>query len=396
MSMQEKLASRSRGTEHSKIRQVAAMIQRNGGIDLGQGTCALPPHPYVLEAGQRAIAHGFNTYTASDGIRELKDAIVRRYAAYNQLQLETANILVTCGATGAFESICKCFLEPGDEVILLEPSYLGHLKQIADRGAVARYVRLHAPAWTLDFGDLERAITPRTKLLVISNPNNPTGKVFTRHELQTIGEICKRAGVIVISDEVYEYILAEDRTHISIASLPGMFDHAITISSASKTLFVTGWRIGWAVAPPEIIRALAIKSDETYVCAPAPLQKGVADSLCMDEEFFTSIRLPFQQMRRKLCEALRDAGLTPSDPDGTYYVLAGYEQYGFKDDDEAMLTLMKNTSVACVPGNAFYPTGTHSGLLRFCFAVEDSVLDEACKRLRTTPSVCAKAACTVA
>ena len=396
MRMEDKLAPRSRGTEHSKIRQVAAMIQRNGGIDLGQGTCALPPHPHVLEAGQRAIAGGFNTYTASDGISELKNAIARRYAAYNDMQVESSNVLVTCGATGAFESICKCFLEPGDEVILLEPSYLGHLKQIADRGAVVRYVRLHAPMWTMDPGDLERAITPRTKLLVISNPNNPTGKVFTQHELDAIAGICKRAGIVVISDEVYEYILAEGRKHVSIASLPGMFDHAITISSASKTLFVTGWRIGWAVAPPAIIRALAIKSDETYVCAPAPLQKGVADSLSLDEGFFNSVRLPFQHMRRKLCEALHDAGLTPSDPDGTYYVLAGYEQYGFKDDDEAMLTLLKNTSVACVPGNAFYPTGTHSGLLRFCFAVDDSLLDEACKRLRTMPRIGAKAVCTVA
>lgn len=379
--MQYKLAQRARNYQQSKIREVTQYIESRGGINLGQGTCALPPHPKVLEAARRAIAGGHNSYTRFDGIPRLKEAIASRYQAYNGLPITPANVLVTSGATGAFECICKCFVEPGDEVILLEPAYQYHVLQVVEQGGIPRYVRLRPPDWSVIPEELERAISTKTKLLVMSNPNNPTGRVFSREELETIGSICRKAGVIVVSDEVYEYILTEGHTHTSMASLPGMFDHTLTLSSASKTFFVTGWRVGWIIGPADIMPALGIKSDQTYVCAPAPLQEAIADCMSFGEDFFQGIAIPFQRKRRQLCRALESSGFKFHAPEGAYYILAEYDKLDYGSDIEAMKGLMESTNVGSVPGSAFFPTMENTGTLRFCFALSDDLLNLACERL---------------
>lgn len=383
--MQDKLAQRARNNQQSKIREVTRYIESRGGVNLGQGTCALPPHPRVLEAAQRAIGAGHNSYTRFDGIPRLKEAIANRQRAYNRLPITPANVLVTSGATGAFECICKCFIEPGDEVILLEPAYEYHVRQVVEQGGVPRFARLRPPAWTLASEELERVINIKTKMLVMSNPNNPTGRVFSAAELETIGSICRKAGVIVVSDEVYEYILAEGYSHTSIASLPGMFDHTLTLSSASKTFFVTGWRLGWIIGPESVMQALGVKSDQTYVCAPAPFQEAIAECMNFGEDFFKDIARVFEPKRRRLCDALRSAGFKFHLPEGAYYILGEYDKLSYSSDLEAMRGLLEETGVGSVPGAAFFPTMENTGLLRFCFALADDLLDLACERLSSYP-----------
>jgi aminotransferase len=379
--MLEKMRQAVRQAELSGLREVMKLAASKGCINLGPGTCELRPHPKVLEAARNAVTDRHNSYTPCDGIPELKAAIMDRYAAYNQMQMAPENVLVTCGATGAFESICKGFLEPGDEVILFEPFYKYHVRQIVERGGVPRYVRLHLPGWTFSPQELEEVITKKPKLLVMSNPNNPTGKVFSRQELETIGAICRRAGVIVVCDEVYENMTGQEWPHVSMASLPGMFDHTLTISSAGKTFLVTGWRVGWLIGPSAVMGPLGIKSDETYLCAPTPQQYAVADCLRFRDGFFEEIPVRFHRKRTLVCNALREAGFTPHLSQGAFYVLAGYEHLGYRTDLEAMKTLIEDFGIAAIPGNEFFVGADTTGMLRFCFAIEDDLLETACQRL---------------
>ncbi|HXT64142.1 MAG TPA: pyridoxal phosphate-dependent aminotransferase [Pyrinomonadaceae bacterium] len=352
---------------------------------MGQGTCDLPPHPKVLEAARQAISVGHNSYTLFDGIPSLKQAVADRYRSYNKIEVQSENILITGGATGGLECICKCFLEPGDEVILFEPIYQYHVKLIEERGAVPRFIHLEPPNWEFSLAEMERQFSARTKLFVFANPNNPCGKVFSLAELEAIGDSCRSRGVIAVVDEVYEYILGEGSEHISLASLPRMFPHALTISSASKTFFVTGWRVGWLVSPEDVIDQLGVKSDETYICAPAPFQYAIADALQLGDEFFDQLRVPFIRRCEKMCDALTEAGLVPYVPQGAYYILADYNNLGYSTDIEAMNALIDKAGVGSIPGSAFFPSKQDTGLLRFCFALTDDLIDRGCELLTQFP-----------
>jgi len=381
-SMSDQLAASARGVRQSYIRAVTRWIDEVGGVNLGQGICPLPPHPDVIAAAHEAMLANHNHYTPFDGIRGLKEALVKRYATYNGLSVAPENVMVSAGATGAFESICKAFLEPGDEVVMLDPVYNYHLRQVEERRATTRFVPLRAPGWALDMEQLEAAVTRRTKLLVFSNPHNPTGKVFSRAELEAIGDICRRNGVIAVVDEVYEYILpVATSSHTSMATLPGMFDHTLTISAASKTLFVTGWRVGWVVGPAEVMPAIGVKSDETYVCAPSPFQHAVARTYMREDGFFERIAANFQGKADKLVPALQRAGFEAVVPDGAYYVLADYRGLGWKTDVEAMQGLIDQKRIGAIPASEFFVGGGDTGMLRFCFALSDEALDRAVELL---------------
>jgi aminotransferase len=382
--VKERLARRAVDIKQSSIRAVTRRIEAVKGVNLGQGSCELEPDKSVCDAACGAIRDGHNSYALFDGIPQLKDAILERCREYNRLPIGRENILVMQGATGGLECICKAFLEVGDEVILFEPSYEYHKRSVIERGAVPKFVTLKAPDWSFSVEELSAAFSAKTKLMIFANPNNPTGKVFTAPELQQIGEECRKHRAIAVADEVYEYILGPGQQHISLAALPGLFDHAITISSASKTLFVTGWRVGWLIAPAEVIGPLGVKSDETYVCAPSPLQYGVARGLRLGNDFFAGIRENFNSKRLQLELALRACGLVPLSPQGAYYILADYSALGFADDDSANDALIDKVGVAAVPGNSFYSDSgvrRRTGLLRFCFAVTEQKLSRACELL---------------
>lgn len=379
--MIQKMRPSARVAAQSGFREVMALAESKGCVNLGPGVCSMRTHPKVLAAAQRAIASEGNCYTEADGVPQLKAAIAHKYAAYNHMNITPNNVLASCGATGAFESICKCFLEPGDEVLMFEPYYQYHARQVVERGAVIRCASLHPPDWTFCAEELEGAITDKTKLLVMANPNNPTGKVFSREELTAIGTICRRHGVIVVVDEVYEYLVSHERPHVSMASLPEMFEHTLTLSSAGKTFLVTGWRVGWLIGPAEVIPSLMVKADETYLCVSAPLQYAVAECLAFTPDFFEDLRLQFQKKRTRIFSALEAAGFTPHMADGAFYVLAGYGQLGYRNDLEATKGLIEDFGIIALPGSIFYPSGKNTGMLRFCFAVEDHLLDTACERL---------------
>ena len=382
--MKNLLAKRSANLRQSSIRAVTRRIEAVRGVNLGQGTCELQPDKAICDAACAAIRAGHNSYALFDGIPQLKDAILARCIEYNRLPVGIENVLVMQGATGGLECICKAFLEPGDEVVLFEPGYEYHKRLVVERGAIPRFVSLRAPDWSFSFEELAAAFSAKTKLVVFSNPNNPTGKVFNARDLQRIGDECKAHRVIAVVDEVYEYILGPGQQHISMASLPGLFEHAITISSASKTFFVTGWRVGWLTAPADVLGVLGVKCDETYVCAPSPLQYGVACGLALGNDFFAGIQKVFHAKRLQLEMALRECGLVPLPSQGAYYTLADYSQLGFVDDDSASDALIDEVGVAAVPGRSFYSDSgdrRKTGLLRFCFAVTEEKLNRACELL---------------
>ncbi|MGC2745758.1 MAG: aminotransferase class I/II-fold pyridoxal phosphate-dependent enzyme [Candidatus Angelobacter sp.] len=379
--MREKLAPKAQHASLSGLREVFLRAGAKGCINLGPGICDLEPDPNVLQAAQNVMCTRHHCYAPSDGLPDLKAAIVAKYATYNHIPIHSANVLVTSGATGGLESICKAFISPGDEVVLFEPFYQYHVRQVVGHGGVPKYVRLTGTDWKVSGKDLRSSITARTKLLVMSNPSNPTGKVFSALELEQIGSICRDLGVIVVCDEVYEYIVATDSTHVSMASLPGMFDNTLTLSSAGKSFSVTGWRVGWLVGPANVMGALGVQSDETYLCAPTPLQHAIAGCLQFPDSFFYRLRTQYDQKKAQISKALRDAGFAVLRSDGSIYVLAGYDRARYDNDLDAAMAMIEEFGIAVVPGNEFFNGQFSSGLLRLCFWVEQDLLDAACERL---------------
>jgi aminotransferase len=378
--MAAKIVPRAQNSRASGLREALKSATKGSYIDLGAGTCNIAPDPRVLTAAREAFCCSQNSYAPLQGIEKLRNAIAKHSAACHDLAFRPDEIAITCGATGAFEAVCKSFIGPGDEVVMFEPFYQYHVKQVVERGGIPRYVPLQAPGWEFSQEQLSKAISKKTKFLVLTNPNNPTGKIFSRKELAAIADVCKAADIFIVADEVYEHTICCE-AHIPIASLPGMFENTLTISSASKTFFVTGWRIGWVTGPAEIVSLLAVKSDETYLCAPTPLQHAVAECLGFEQEFFRSMALRFDQARTQLCSSLKAAGFMPCSPQGAFYVLAEYRLLGYRNDLDAVKAILDEFGIVTVPGNVFFEPREHTGMVRFCFGVERDVLNNACERL---------------
>ena len=395
--MWQKMKSDARGSGISGLREAMELAASKGCVNMGPGVCDLAPNPLVLEAAQKAIMNGHNCYSPCTGISRLRTNIAHHYAARNQMEIAPENVLVTSGATGGLECICKCFLQPGDEVILFEPFYQYHLRQITHYGGIPVFISLQLPDWRFSSEELEKAITSKTRLLVMSNPNNPTGKVFSLAELEKIGKICRDAGVVVVCDEVYEHLVTPEKSHISLAGLPGMFENTLTLSSAGKTFLVTGWRVGWLIGPARVVETLSLKADETYLCAPTPLQHAVADCLAFPQEFFRNLAGRFAHKREQMIALLQALQFTPYLAEGAFYVLAGYEKLGYRDDLEALRALVENFRITAVPGSVFFFNSGSAGMLRFCFAIEDELLNSTCDsiaRQATQYSQAAKACLT--
>lgn len=354
------------------------------GINLAQGVCDTDVPGPVADAAIAAIRNGQNIYTRLDGIAKLRTAICRKMAQYNRIECNPdTNLLVTSGATGAFHAACMALLNPGDEVVLFEPFYGYHRNTLQSIRVDSVTVALDAPRWDLDFDRLRAAITPRTKAIIINSPGNPSGKVFTRKELEGIAAIVEQHDLFVITDEIYEYFLCGEAQHVSFGSLPGMAERTITISGFSKTFSVTGWRLGYLAADPRWIPAIGYFHDLTYVCAPAPLQHGVtAGLLTLPEDFYRGLALEYEQKRDQLVEALTTAGLPPSVPDGAYYILADVSRLPGNTAREKARSLLASCGVAAVAGTAFFTEGRGENLLRFCYAKKQAHLAEACQRLR--------------
>lgn len=378
-----KISQRVEGIVQSEIRSMFIECERVGGINLAQGVCDTEVPLPVRIGAQKAIDEGINIYTRFDGLEELRKAIAQKMHQYNGITANPeSDIIVSSGSTGAFYCACLALLNPGDEVILFEPYYGYHVNTLLAVGAIPTYVRLNQPDWNFSPEDLEKVITPRTKGIMVNTPANPSGKVFSRKELQWISEFATSHDLFVFTDEIYEYFVYDGKKHISPGSLSGMAERTITISGFSKTFSITGWRVGYSVSDKKWSQTIGHINDLVYVCAPAPLQMGVANGLLeLGPEYYRDLCTQYEGKRDKICNALMEAKLTPCIPQGSYYVLADVSHLPGKTSKDKAMYLLSKTGIATVPDEAFFHAPGKQNFVRFCFAKTDDELDEACKRL---------------
>lgn len=378
-----RLSSRHDWVKRSELRSMSVECEKVGGVNLSQGVCDLEVPEPVRSAAKQAIDLGPNSYSRHDGIAAMREAIAAYYQRRAGLDIDSeTQVVVSGGATGALYCASLALLEPGDEVILFEPYYSYHESTLVATGAVPVFVRTEAPDWDIDFDRVEAAITDRTRAIMVNTPSNPSGKVWSADELDRVSAICREHDLFVFTDEIYEHFVYDGRTHISPVTLPGMWDRTITISGLSKTFSITGWRIGYCLAPARIADAIANFNDLIYVCAPTPLQIGAAAGLMqLDDRYFEDLAIKYCKKRDQLCNALDAAGLTPAIPQGAYYVLADVSALPGEDSTERAMYLLRETGVASVPGQSFFTGEEGQRIVRFCFAKEDDVIDDACRRL---------------
>jgi aminotransferase len=369
----------------SEIRAMTTECDRIGGINLAQGVCDTPVPAPVLEAAIQAIHDGYNIYTRLDGIGRLRNAIAaKQQRDYGLDYNPETEVLVSSGATGGLHAAAMALLNPGDEVLLFEPFYGYHVSTLRSLRVNSVLVPLAEPNYALDTDALKAAITPKTRAILLNTPANPSGKVFTRPELESIAAVVLEHDLFLITDEIYEYFVYDGASHIAPATLPGMKERTIVLSGFSKTFSITGWRLGYVTADAKWISAMSYFHDLTYVCAPSAFQHGAAAGLeQLPPTFYSQLASDHQSKRARMLSALSEAGLTPTAPAGAYYVLADATRLQGKTAAEKARYLLAATGVAAVAGSAFFRPGHGEDLLRFCFAKKDHDLDEACKRLRS-------------
>lgn len=356
-----------------------------GGINLGQGVCDLGTPAPLVEGALRSIGEGGDrqTYTHYSGIPELKEQIRRKLHDFNRLDYGDEEVMATTGSSGAFTSAAMALIEPGDEVILFEPFYSYHRSTLLLLGFKPVYVPLRGAGFDLDLEALRAAIGPRTRAIVINTPGNPSGKVFREEELRAIAGLLAGTRVVVFTDEVYEYMCFDSRRHVSPATIPGLAERTLTIGSFSKTFSITGWRIGYLAGPARIVEMAGRVFDQLTICAPRPLQRGVAQALRdLPPSFYAELGAGYERKRDRFCAALAQAGFRFEKPAGAYYVLADYrEVLGDLEPYAAALSLIERIGVNGVPGDVFYDDTSAVRSIRFQFAVEPAVLEEVCTRL---------------
>lgn len=378
-----KTSDRIQGLVQSDIRRMTRECVRVGGINLGQGICDMPTPPEVLQGTVDAIQADLSTYSRYDGVGDLRDQIALKMARDNKRPTDAeTEVVVTIGTTGAFAATCQALLNPGDEVILFEPYYGYHVNTLLVSGCKPVFITLEAPAWTITREALEAARTEKTRAILINTPVNPSGKVFKREELELIAAFCQEHDLLAITDEIYEYILYDAHEHISLCALEGMRERTVTMAGMSKTYSITGWRLGYVVAVPELAGPIGLVNDLFYVCAPTPLQHGVARGMAaLGPDYYQGLRALYQAKRDLFCATLEKAGLPPLWPEGAYYVLADASRLGCANARDAAMHILESVGVASVPGSAFFRGDQGERYVRFCYAKEDSILEEACERL---------------
>ena len=353
-------------------------------VNFAQGFPDFDPDPRILDAAARALREGYNQYATTWGAPLLRQAIARKQsAAWGRSVDPETEITVSCGATEAMIAATLAAVDPGDEVIVFEPFYENYGPDCVISGAVPRYVPLRPPDWAFDPDELRDAFNDRTRAIVVNTPHNPTGKVYSQAELNLIARLCQEHEAIAITDEIYERLVYSGR-HISIATLPGMAERTITISGASKTYSVTGWRIGWLIAPPSLTAAIRKVHDFLTVGAAHPLQIAVAEALEFPPSFYVELLGDYQERRDAIVAGLQECGFTTSSPDGAYYVMAGIEAFGADDDVAFARRLIEEVAVATVPASSFYhERSLGRGHIRFSFPKKLDTIERGLAALRT-------------
>jgi aminotransferase len=376
------LSKRTAGFTESVIREMTRLSAAHGGINLAQGFPNFPAPALLKDAAKRAIDADINQYAITWGSKSLRDALAKSYLELYRLNVDPETMLtVTCGSTEAMVSTLLAIVDPGDEVVVLEPFYENYGPDAAICGAKPVFVPLRAPGYAFDPDELRAAFSARTKAIIVNSPNNPTGRVFTREELELIAALCQEHDVIAVTDEIYEHIRYAG-PHIPIATLDGMAGRTVTISGASKTFSVTGWRVGWIVAAPDLTNGIRKVHDFLTVGAPAPLQEAVAAGLGLGTPYYRDLSTHYRARRDLLFAALDRAGFKPRQPDGAYYILCDISGFGVGDDVVFARRLVAEVGVAAVPGSSFFSRPELGrDLIRFTFCKTDDVLREAGERL---------------
>jgi aminotransferase len=361
-------------------------LELNGperAINFAQGFPDFDTDPRIVEAAAKALHDGHNQYATTWGVAALRNAVARKQSTAWGWEVDAdREVTVSCGATEAMIAAMLAAVDPGDEVVIFEPFYENYGPDCILSGAVPRYVALHPPDWTFDPDELRRAFSSRTRAIVINTPHNPTGKVYSRAELELIAELCIANDALAITDEIYEHLVYEGE-HISLATLPGMAERTITISGASKTFSVTGWRVGWLIAPPVLTAGIRKVHDFLTVGAAHPLQVAVATALDLPPSFYVELRGDYLERRDAIVAGLVESGFEASAPRGAYYVMAGIDGWGFDDDTMLARHLIERAAVATVPGSSFYhDPALGRGHLRFSFPKKLETIERGVQALR--------------
>jgi aspartate/methionine/tyrosine aminotransferase len=380
-----KLTGSKKATQftESVIREMTRLNQLYGGVNLSQGFPDFPAPQTVKDAACAAINDDVNQYAVTWGARPLREAVAREFTRRYRLEvIADEQVTVCCGTTEAMMATMMAIVDPGDEVVVFEPFYENYGPDAILSGATPRYVTLHEPDWTFDPDELAAAFNDRTKAIIINTPNNPTGKVFTRTELEAVAALCRKWDAIAIADEIYEHIIYDGHQHIPIATIDGMADRTVTLNGLSKTFSVTGWRVGWTISPPSLTGAIRKVHDFLTVGAPAPLQEAGAIALALPDDYYAALAENYRQRRDVLLEILERHHFTCYKPFGAYYIMTDIGAFGFADDVEFARYLVKDVGVAAVPGSSFYKTeGEGRTKLRFCFCKRPETLTEADRRM---------------
>ncbi len=367
----------------SVIREMTRLAITHGAVNLAQGFPDFPAPAGIKQAAIDAINADHNQYPITWGIKPFRQAIAQKYQrTYNLAYDPEREIAVTCGSTEAMIASLLATTNPGDEIIVFEPFYENYYPDTQLCGATRKLVTLRPPHWTFDPDELRRAFSSNTKAIIINTPNNPTGRVFNREELTTIAKLCQEFDTLAITDEIYEHILYGGAQHIPIATLPGMRDRTILINSMSKTYSVTGWRVGWTLAPPEITNSIRKVHDFLTVGAATPLQQAGVHALAAPRAYYDELSHHYQVRRDLLMGILSDAGFQPLSPQGAYYIMADISSFGFPNDKAFALHMVQNIGVSCVPGSSFFETPNVGGQwVRFCFCKREETLEAARAKL---------------
>lgn len=381
--MELPFADRVKNIKQSDIRRFSAICAEMNGVNLSQGVCDQPAPDVVKDAAKRAIDDDHAIYTNLRGTIELRTAIAKKMKDFNGIECDPeTEVTVNVGSAGSFGCTLLSILNAGDECIVFSPFYSYHVNLLQLFGVTVKYVDLQPPNWEYDEAQLAAAFTDRTRMILVNTPGNPTGKVFTEEELQGIVRLATKHNAWIVTDEIYEYI-TYGKKHVSIGRLPGAKERTITISGASKTFAVTGWRVGYSVGPAALMDRIAVVNDLLYICAPAPLQYGIEAGLGLPDKYYEDMRTDYLAKRELTVDTLRSIGFDPCVPDGSYYLLASFEEGRWGNATAATEGILQEVGVATVPGSAFYRNpddGKHQ--LRFCYAKKMADLEDACQRLR--------------
>jgi aspartate/methionine/tyrosine aminotransferase len=383
------LSGRVEHFTESVIREMTRQALQHGAVNLSQGFPDFAAPDEVKRAAQEAVAADINQYAITWGAKSLRNAIARKMQERQGIALDPeTEITVCCGATEAMISTLLAVCNAGDEVVIFEPFYENYGPDSVLSGAKPKFVKLRPPAtgddeWTFDERELRAAFHPQTRAIIINTPNNPTGKVFTQAELELIRDLCVKFDVLAITDEIYEHILYDGVRHISLVTMNGMRERTVTINTLSKTYSVTGWRVGWAVAPATITNAIRKVHDFLTVGAPAPLQEAGSVALSLPPSYYQALAEKYGARRDRLIPVLQETGFRCFRPRGAYYVMTDISRFGYEDDLAFTRHLVNHIGVAAVPGSSFYRDPRDGAQqVRFAFCKRDETLDEAAKRLR--------------